>query len=752
MEMTGTAALPPLIEAKLAAPGAREDMVDRPRLWTGPTAGVDAVLTLVAAPAGYGKTTAVRAWCASQDAALAWVTLDADDNDPTRLWRYVASAVDRVRPGLGRGALQRLGIPGGAIEDAVDELTNGIAAFGKRLLLVLDDLHAVTDEACIASLDRALSHLPLAARVILVTRVDPALSLARYRAAGLLAELRANELAFTRAETHELLVTRGEIELGADEIELLVQQTEGWPATLVLAGLWLRTVDDAAAAVRAFGGDQRFVAEYLSSEVLATLDEDQRSFLHGAAVMGEFTAELCDAVLDRTGSSVVLAELERSNLLVSRLERGGWFRIHSLFAAYARTALASSEPIAATTIQRRAAEWLRSHGLPMEALRHAAAAGDHEFVAEVLVEYYLSLIRSGDGGTLLRWVRTLPDDRVLEHPELAAAAAAAAVLAGEGAIEQRRFMQLADRAQSQQHGQSDAYVEIWVRLVRAGTIDGGVGRAVLDGRRAVELARASSDEILTGARATYARALFFAGDLHEASAAALQVLEHPDIGRRPPSLILARSTLAHVAVERGQLVAARRHADAAKAAVGRIGSSRSWLGANAAAALGTVLAAEGKLVEAEHELVTAERFFADEVATVQHTWLLVLLARCRLRRGRLDEAQPVLRSAREALDELTDSGIVRPLCDEVERELRTARERAAGGELLEAPTAAELAVLRLLASDLSAREIGEQLFLSLNTIRSHTRTIYRKLGVHSRPDAVARATLLGLLEQTRSPK
>ena len=159
-ERIGAAALPPLIEAKLAAPGMRGGMVDRPRLWTGPAAGVDEVLTLVAAPAGYGKTTAVRAWCASQDAALAWVTLDDSDNDPTRLWRYVATAVDRVRPGLGRAALQRLGIPGGPIEDAVDELMNGIAAFGERLLLVLDDLHEVTGEGCIASIDRALVASP----------------------------------------------------------------------------------------------------------------------------------------------------------------------------------------------------------------------------------------------------------------------------------------------------------------------------------------------------------------------------------------------------------------------------------------------------------------------------------------------------------------------------------------------------------------------------------------------------------------
>ncbi len=306
-------------------------------------------------------------------------------------------------------------------------------------------------------------------------------------------------------------------------------------------------------------------------------------------------------------------------------------------------------------------------------------------------------------------------------------------------------MYLADQAQGGE------YVEIWVRLGRAATIDGGVGNAVLDGSRAVELARAGSHAILTGALAAYGRALFFAGDLEEASAAAAEVLEHPDIGQRASTLIVARSTLALIATERGQLVAARRHAEAARVIAGRIGSSRSWLGANAAVALGAVLAAEGKFVEAEHELVTAERFFGDEVATVHHTWLLVLLARCRLRRGRLDEAEPTLRSAREALDELADSGIVRPLCDEAERELRETRDRAAGGELLEAPTPAELAVLRLLDSDLSAREIGEQLFLSPNTIRSHIRTIYRKLDVHSRPDAVARATALGLLEQTQSP-
>jgi LuxR family maltose regulon positive regulatory protein len=185
--------------------------------------------------------------------------------------------------------------------------------------------------------------------------------------------------------------------------------------------------------------------------------------------------------------------------------------------------------------------------------------------------------------------------------------------------------------------------------------------------------------------------------------------------------------------------------------VGGIGTSRSWLGGNASAALGAVLAAEGNLVQAEHELVMAERSFGDEVATLHGAWLLVLLARVRVRRGRLDDAEATLRASRESLEELADGGIVPPLADEVERELESAKARAGAGELLDPPTETELTVLRLLATELTAREIGERLFLSPNTIRSHRRLLYHKLGVHSRNDAIARATALGLLEQTESP-
>jgi ATP/maltotriose-dependent transcriptional regulator MalT len=742
--------LPPLAEAKLAAPSVHHGVVDRPRIRGGLDAGRGASLTLVAAPAGYGKTTAVRAWCAGLDMAPAWVTLDAGDDDPVRLWRYVATAVDRVRPGLGRGALRRLGVAGSPIEVAVDELMNGVAALGSELVVVLDNLHALTGEESLSSVDYALGQLPANAHVVLLARVDPALSLGRLRASGALVEVRAADLAFTTAEARELLVVLGQLELGVEEIEVLVERTEGWPAALVLAWLWLRTVEDPARAVRAFGADNRFVADYLSGEVLASLEGDDRAFLHGTAVLGEFTSEFCDAVLERTDSAARLAELEHSNLFVSRLERG-WFRIHSLFAEYATAELASLDAGAPARIHRRAAEWLRSRGLPVQAVEHAAAAGEHEVVAQLLVEYHLNLIRSGSSRTLLRWVGTLPEDQLVEHPELAAASATATMLVGGRRLEQRRFLALADVGVGERPERGADYVETGARLVRAVTIDGGVRQAVLDGQRAVALAEAEANEILTAALAAYARALFFAGELDEAWAVAVRALEHPAIERAVPSLVVARSTLALIAVERGRLASARVHAEKAKAAVGRIGTSRSWLGANASAAVGSVLAAEGNLAEAEHELASAERFFADEVATVHHTWLLVLLVGVRLRRGRLAEAEATLRAAREALAELIDSGPLPALADKVERELEAVNDRASSGELLEPPSEAELAVLELLASGLSNREIGERLFLSSNTIRSHLRALYHKLGVHSRADAIARATALGLLEQTQSP-
>jgi LuxR family transcriptional regulator, maltose regulon positive regulatory protein len=744
--------LPPLAEAKLAAPRQRRGLVRRPRLEQALEAGADAALTLVAAPAGYGKTTAVRAWVEHSGSAFAWVTLDAADNEPARLWTYVATAIDRIRNGLGRRALNRLRASATAVEVAVDEVMNGIAEFGQPVTLVLDDLQTVTDRECLASLDYAIERLPPTARLIMITRADPALELARLRGRGTLSEVRAGDLAFTPAEARELLVDRAGLELDEEQIGILRKRTEGWPAALYLAALWLRSVEDRDEAVLEFGGQHRYVAEYLSHEVLASLDPARRSFLLRAAVLGSFTAELCDAVLDRSDSAAVLGELEESNMFVLSLERREWFRVHALFAEFAAAQLAAVEPRAPQAIHRRAAEWLRSQGLVVEAMQHAAAAGDLEVVAELLSEYHLPLIRNGRSGTLLRWAQALPDDLLIRHPDAAVGAATAALLVGRMTRERRRFVRLAEHARRQNPERFGVYEECVTAMLRAAGLDGGVGDAVVEGYRAVELAQRSVDDTLVAALSSLARALYFAGDLDAARSAASRAVEHPDTARRAPAVTVAHAVLALIAADRGRAASAREHAEAARALVGRITSSRSWLGSTVAEAVGAVLAAEGDLAAAEREFSYAERFLEDEVATVPHARLLVRLAGIRCRRGRLDDADDTLCRAREELAELRDSGAVPLFADEVASEIEQARRQAGNGHILELPSEAELTVLRLLASDLSTREIAARLFLSPNTVRSHIRSIYRKLGVGTRQDAVARADTMGLLTGTQSPR
>jgi LuxR family maltose regulon positive regulatory protein len=744
--------VPSLIEAKLAMPRLPSALIERWRVRQTLESGRSAALTLVAAPAGYGKTLAVSDWCSKSGASVAWVSLDAADNDPIRLWTYVATAVDRVRQGLGQRALQLLKAPGAAIDDVADEVMNGIAVFGGELIVVLDDMHALTDAACLSSIDHALSHVPPNARLIVVTRVEPALSLDRLRASGQLTELRARDLAFTLAEAHEFLVVREHLPLERDEVAALLTRTEGWPAALVLAGLWLQGVDDPADAVRRFGGSHRFVAGYLSSEVLGGLDVDRRSFLQGLSVLGEFTAGLCDSVLDRTDSAAQLTELERSLLFVSRSEHGDWFRIHALFAEYVQAELALHEPSAEASIHRRAAEWLRSQGLAFEAVNHAVAAGADELAAEILTEFHLPLIRQGNALAYVRWVLSLSDESVARHPVLAASAAMASALAGGSTIEQRRLLQLAERTlehRDERVEPADSLAGFFVLIQRAAMIDGGVGQAVKDGLLAVTLAETTMDEALSGALSAYGRALFFAGEFAEAEAVSRRTVEHPEGERRTPSLVVAHSTAALAAVHFGRVAQARKHAEDAKAAVARIAFSRSWLGANASAALGAVLAAEGRLPDAAHELATARHFFRGDVANLHDAWLEALIAQVCARRGRLGEAEAALDASRQALAVLADTGWVPALADAVEREIAEVRTRASSGELVEPPSPAELQVLELLGTAMSTREISETLYVSPNTIHTHTRALYRKLGVHSRAEAVARGVTLGLVSETQ---
>ena len=394
-----------VIEPKLMLPRVHPGMLRRARLHEMLDRDPGAALTTVDAAVGYGKTTLLRSWCIERPEAVIWLTLDAADDDPVRLWTHLATAVERLGQGLGRRALMCLGTRGATVETAVDELMNGLVAYGQPITIVLDDLHAVGSERSLRSIAHAIERLPATARVLASTRSDPAISLARLRARGALVEIRAPELAFTVDEARELILREG-IELSEESVELLVERTEGWPAGLYLAALWLRDVADPDQGVRSFAGSTRNVADYLTDEVLTALAPQTRDFLLRTSVLGRFTPDLCDAVLGRDDSTVVLAELARSNMFLVALDANGeWYRYHHLFGELLLLELGGEE---ALVLRRRAAAWCRAHRLVEDAIEYAAAAGDAETVAELLVEHDREFVWGGRIEQFLGWVRWLP--------------------------------------------------------------------------------------------------------------------------------------------------------------------------------------------------------------------------------------------------------------------------------------------------------------------------------------------------------
>ena len=392
-----------VIEPKLMPPRVHPGMLRRARLLE--MLGDEASFTVLNAAVGYGKTTLVRSWCVERPEAVIWVTLDSADGDPVRLWTHLATAVERLGEGFGRRALSCLGVRGASVESAVDELMNGLVAYGRRVTIVLDDMHAVRSEASVRSIAQAIERLPANARLVASTRSDPAIGLGRLRARRGLTEVRARELAFTVEEARELVVREG-IGLSTQSVELLVDRTEGWPAGLYLAALWLRDLRDPNGRVREFAGSARQVGEYLADEVLTALAPEIKDFLVRTSVLGRFTPELCDAVLGREDSVAVLADLAHSNMFLVALDnRGEWYRYHHLFGEVLQLELGRD---AARELRRRAAAWCRAHGLVEEAIEYAAAAGDAELVAELLIERHLEFIWGGRLRQFLDWVRWLP--------------------------------------------------------------------------------------------------------------------------------------------------------------------------------------------------------------------------------------------------------------------------------------------------------------------------------------------------------
>src|SRR5215469_3634550 len=412
-----------LLATKLHVPGPQPGFVPRPRLVEALDEGLARGRVLVCAPAGFGKTALLASWARGGGRPVAWLGLDSGDSDPARFWRYAVAALDRARPGLAGRAGP---LPQRSFDELVTALINELAADPgpDEVLLVLDDYHLVDSEPVHESVAFLLENLPPGLRVVVSGRASPPLPLARLRARGQLAELRAAELRFTPEEAAALLDEAAGPDLPGPAVAALVARTEGWAAGLQLAGLSLRGQADPAGFAAAFGGSHRFVLDYLTDEVLAGQPGPVRGFLLETSVLERLTGELCDAVTGRAGSQAVLAGIERAGLFVVPLDEvRGWWRYHHLFADLLRARLQAEQPGRVPALHRAAGAWCEEHDLADDAVRHALAAGDAAWAARLVERNVEALLGRSEGVTLRRWLRALPPESARARPRLCLAQA-----------------------------------------------------------------------------------------------------------------------------------------------------------------------------------------------------------------------------------------------------------------------------------------------------------------------------------------
>jgi LuxR family maltose regulon positive regulatory protein len=432
----------PLLKTKLYVPPVRSELVPRPHLIERLDRGVREghKLTLISAPAGYGKTTLLSEWVAQSEQPVAWVSLDDSDNDPTRFWAYAVAALRTVSEDIreiARAPLQPAYPP--AIEPGVTELLNQLAELRGPIALVLDDYHVITTPAIHATVSFLLENLPSQMHLVIATRADPPLPIPRLRVQGQLTELYESDLRFTSEETARLLDLVFDLSLSAADVRALEKRTEGWIAGLQMAAISMRGRDDVAEFVRSFTGSHRYVLDYLTEEVLRQQPEDVRQFLLRTAILDRLTAPLCDAVIEgvtlneaRPASQTMLEYLDASNLFIIPLDdERRWYRYHRLFADLLLQRARRECPDLLPWLHRRASEWYEQNGLTSEAVGHALTCGDSERAAQLIEKVAWPMMARCENAALLTWLDALPDDAIAARPRLGVARAWALAVAGK---------------------------------------------------------------------------------------------------------------------------------------------------------------------------------------------------------------------------------------------------------------------------------------------------------------------------------
>ena len=428
----------PVLETKLYVPRSRRGLVPRPRLSERLDRGTALKLTLVSAPAGFGKTTLVTEWLAAGPAAanerlVAWLSLDRADNDPASFWTYVIAALRTVASGVGESALTLLQAPRPPpIETVLTALLNDLGSTAGDIVLVLDDYHVIDASDVQDGMAFLLDHLPPWLHVVIASRADPAVPLARWRVRGELAEIRAAELRFTPDEAAAYLNETMGLQLTAQDVAALEARTEGWIAALQLAALSMQGRDDVAGFIAGFAGDDRYVVDYLVEEVLQRQPDRVQAFLLQTSILGRLSGPLCDALTGQGGGKAMLAALDRGNLFLVPLDdRRRWYRYHHLFADVLQARLLDERPGQVPDLHRRASAWYERNGEPSVAIGHALAGRDFDQAADLIERAIPAMRITRQEATVHGWLKALPDEVVRVRPMLSFAVAGALLTGGE---------------------------------------------------------------------------------------------------------------------------------------------------------------------------------------------------------------------------------------------------------------------------------------------------------------------------------
>jgi LuxR family transcriptional regulator, maltose regulon positive regulatory protein len=736
-----------LVEAKLAVPSTRPGTVAKTDVIQALCASRSPLVTVIA-PAGYGKTTFLARWAEADPRPFAWVALDSRDDDPVVLLRYIAGAMHRLEP-LPPEVFDALSGPGGAgWTKRVVQLANALAAREQPFVLAFDDLHSIANSSCLDVLGELLESVPAGSQIAVASREEPALPLGRLRAHGRLHELGSADLRLDEREAELLLRAAGTV-LGEDEVNELTERTEGWAAGLYLAALSMQAGSPSPASTGIFTGDDRFVTDYFRVELMSRLPDTESRFLKQTSILERMCGGLCDSVIGSTGSAGVLEQLERTNRFVVPLDRRAeWYRYHHLFAELLRNELTRSEPDATAELNRRAMAWCIAHDFHEAALIYGHAAGETDVVAGLVDELALPTHYDGRMETLDGWLRWFSEDDLRRYPALAVEGGWLRALTGRSA-EAERWLALAEGATSTiALSDGSATIDPWVALLRAGMMPDGPERAVADGELAVaELAAGSAWR--PAALAVLGTARVILGDYESAIADLTAAVEGGSGATQP--LTVARGQLALLAIGRGAWNEARQHASAGQAVVDEAGLSDYSTSALVHVATARVALHEGRQPDARAALTSAHRLRP----MLDHgiPWLTLQvgleLARAHLALAEPGPARMVLSEAEHVLEVRPHMGI---LVDDA-RELhdRAAASSGSDGAWAMTLTGAELRLLPYLATHLTFSETASRLFISRNTVKSEAVSIYRKLGVSSRSEAIQRAVELGLLESSVYP-